>query len=42
MVTLQGDTVGSVAIAEVAGRNRCVPTDHPLLRTVRGIGVMLG
>lgn len=42
MVTLQGDTIGSTAIADVAGRNRCVPADHALVRTARGIGVMLG
>jgi ATP-dependent phosphofructokinase / diphosphate-dependent phosphofructokinase len=42
MVTLQGDHIDSIALAEVAGRNRCVPPDHPLLQTARGIGVMLG
>ena len=42
MVTLQGDTIGSVAMSEVAGKNRIVPVDHPLVATARGIGVMLG
>ncbi len=42
MATLQGDSIGSVAISEVAGRTRTVPPDHSLLRTARGIGVMLG
>jgi 6-phosphofructokinase 1 len=42
MVTLQGDTIGSVAMSEVAGKNRTVPVDHPLVATARGIGVMLG
>jgi 6-phosphofructokinase 1 len=42
MVALQGDTIGSVAISEVAGRTRTVPPDHALLRMARGIGVMLG
>ena len=42
MVTLQGGVLGSVALAEVAGRNRCVPLDHPLLACARQIGVCLG
>ena len=42
MVTLQGDVLGSVALAEVAGRNRRVPLDHPLLACARQIGVCLG
>ena len=42
MVTLQGDTIGSVEIGAVADRNRTVPVDDPLVRTARGIGVMLG
>jgi 6-phosphofructokinase 1 len=41
MVALQGDACTSVPIAEVAGRNRTVPLDHPLLQAARGIGVML-
>jgi ATP-dependent phosphofructokinase / diphosphate-dependent phosphofructokinase len=42
MVTLQGNTIDSVPISDVAGRSRTVPADHELLRTARGIGVMLG
>jgi ATP-dependent phosphofructokinase / diphosphate-dependent phosphofructokinase len=42
MVTLQGGALGSVALAEVAGRNRTVPLDHPLLACARQIGVCLG
>lgn len=42
MVTVQGGVPGSVALAEVAGRNRTVPLDHPLLVSARQIGVCLG
>ena len=42
MVTLQGDTICSAAIADVANRNRTVPLDHELVNTARGIGVMMG
>ena len=42
MVALQGDTCVSVSLAEVAGRQRLVPLDHPMLRAARGIGVSLG
>ncbi len=42
MVALRGDQCTSVAMSEVAGRNRVVPPDDPLLRTAMGIGVMLG
>ncbi len=42
MVTVQGGVPGSVPLAEVAGRNRCVPLDHPLLFSARQIGVCLG
>ena len=42
MVTLQGGVLGSVALADVAGRNRRVPLDHPLLASARQIGVCLG
>jgi 6-phosphofructokinase 1 len=42
MVILQGDTIASVAMSEVAGKNRTVPVDHPLVATARGIGVMMG
>ncbi|MDP3083911.1 MAG: ATP-dependent 6-phosphofructokinase [Rubrivivax sp.] len=42
MVALQGDDCTSVAIADVAGRNRRVPHDHELLQAARGLGVSLG
>jgi phosphofructokinase-like protein len=42
MVTVQGGVPGSVALADVAGRNRTVPLDHPLLFSARQIGVCLG
>jgi ATP-dependent phosphofructokinase / diphosphate-dependent phosphofructokinase len=42
MVALQGDVCTSVPIADVAGRNRCVPSEHPLLNAVRGLGIALG
>ena len=42
MVVLKGDEIESVEIAGIAGRNRPVPVDHPLLRAARDTGVMLG
>jgi 6-phosphofructokinase 1 len=42
MVALQGDDCVSVPLDAVAGRNRTVPLDHPLLLAARGIGVSLG
>ena len=42
MVALQGGQLCSVALADVAGRNRSVPLDHPLLACARQIGVCLG
>jgi 6-phosphofructokinase 1 len=42
MVALQADACVSVPLAEVAGRARLVPTDHPLLDAARGLGVCLG
>jgi ATP-dependent phosphofructokinase / diphosphate-dependent phosphofructokinase len=42
MVTLQQGVLTSVAMASVAGRQRQVPRDHPLLRCARDIGVCLG
>jgi 6-phosphofructokinase 1 len=42
MVTLEGSTIGSVPLDSVAGRNRPVPLDHPLLAATRGLGVALG
>ncbi len=42
MVTLAGAGCDSVALSDVAGAQRVVPTDHPLLATARAIGVALG
>ena len=42
MVALQGDCVTSVDMASVAGCSRPVPSDHPLLAAVRGLGMSLG
>jgi ATP-dependent phosphofructokinase / diphosphate-dependent phosphofructokinase len=42
MVALQADACVSVPLAEVAGRTRKVPADHPLLQAARGMGVCLG
>ena len=42
MVALQGDQVTQVALAEVAGKNRPVPDDHPLLAAAEGLGISLG
>ncbi len=42
MVALQGDVCVSVALDQVAGRNRCVPPEHELLQAARGIGIGLG
>jgi ATP-dependent phosphofructokinase / diphosphate-dependent phosphofructokinase len=42
MVTVEGGVPGSVELAAVAGRNRRVPLDHPLLASARQIGICLG
>jgi len=42
MVSLQGGRLDSAPLSEVAGRNRRVPLDHPLLRCARQVGVSLG
>jgi 6-phosphofructokinase 1 len=42
MVTLQGDALGWVPLDAVAGRNRPVPADAPLLAAARALGVCLG
>lgn len=42
VVVLQGDRITSVPLAEVAGRSRPVPVDHPLLRTAIDTGISLG
>jgi hypothetical protein len=42
MVTLKGSHCADVPLETVAGVNRRVQLDHPLLATVRGLGVSLG
>lgn len=42
MVALQADACTSVPLGAVAGRNRLVPVDHPLVQAARGLGVCLG
>lgn len=42
MVVLRGNEMASVPLAEVAGRNRRVPPDHPLVQAARDTGVSLG
>lgn len=42
VVVLQGGRIESVPLAEVAGRSRNVPLDHPLLRTAADTGISLG
>ena len=42
VVVLQGERIESVPLADVAGRSRNVPLDHPLLRTAADTGISLG
>ena len=42
MVTLSQGAMGSVSLDSVSGRNRLVPSAHPLLVTARQIGVCFG
>lgn len=42
MVALRNNQIGSVPLAEVSGRPRTVPLDHPLLATARSVGVEFG
>lgn len=42
MVVLHGDQIDSVPLADVAGRSRPVPPDHPLLRAAQDTGVSFG
>lgn len=42
MVALKGNEIKSVAISEVAGKNRTVPLDSPLIQTARSLGSSLG
>ncbi|MCC6420011.1 MAG: 6-phosphofructokinase [Gemmataceae bacterium] len=42
MVALKGADVTAVPLAEVAGKTRLVPPDHPLIRTARRVGTNFG
>jgi 6-phosphofructokinase 1 len=42
MVALQDGRLTSVPLVQVAGQNRTVPLEHPLLRCAREIGVCFG
>jgi 6-phosphofructokinase 1 len=42
MVTLDGEGLGTVPLAEVAGRTRRVPVDGDTIRTARALGICLG
>jgi 6-phosphofructokinase 1 len=42
MVTLDGQAIGTVPLAEVAGRTRRVPVDGDTVRTARELGICLG
>ena len=42
MVTLDGQDIGTVPLADVAGRTRRVPLDGDTVRTAREIGICLG
>lgn len=42
VVVLRGTQIESVPLAEVAGRSRNVPIDHPLLRTAWDTGISTG
>ena len=42
VVVLKGDHIESVPLADVAGRSRNVPADHPLLRTASDTGISFG
>jgi len=42
MVGLSGDSLVTVPLAEVAGRQRKVPPDHPLIDSARSVGTSFG
>ncbi len=42
MVNIRGNEIGSIAIDEVAGRSRNVPTDSPVIATARALGMCFG
>ena len=42
LVVMQKMQVTSVPLADVAGKQRTVPTDHPLIAAARGVGTCFG
>ncbi len=42
MVALRGQEITSVPIPEIAGRNRTVPLNSPIIQTARSLGTSLG
>jgi 6-phosphofructokinase 1 len=42
MVAIRGETCEAVPLAEVAGKLKVVPPNHPLIQAARCIGVSLG
>ena len=42
MVALKGDTISSVSLADVGGKLRLVPENHPLIEKARRMGVCFG
>ena len=42
MVAARGETTERVPLADVVGKRKTVPLDHPWIRTARDIGVSLG
>ena len=42
MVALQGDALTTVPLAEVAGKQRLVAADDPLVRAALGVGTSFG
>jgi len=42
MVAARGDGVKPVPIAEVAGKLKTVPSDHPWIDSARRVGTCLG
>jgi 6-phosphofructokinase 1 len=42
MVTLDGERIGTVPLADVAGRTRRVPLVGDTIRTARELGICLG
>jgi 6-phosphofructokinase 1 len=42
LVVVQNARITSVALGEVAGKQRTVPVDHPLIAAARGVGTCFG